>query len=282
MTEQTPSPSGADDETGNEAVDGGFVIEELSRRTGLTVRSLRSYQTRKLLPPPTVHGRTGYYDKRHLARIELIKDLQSQGLKLTSIARMLDEQSASDSDLLRFTRTVSSLYGERTESLTSLEELIERFDVGGDAGTILRRALDLDLLRDLGDGTLEEVSPSLLAAGDRAMATLDLDVGELLDVIAQLRRHADAVATLYLDLFLDRVWRPFLEAGQPAEQWAEVEESLTDVRGLAAEALVGTFELVMSTRVTEVLEQQIVRPTSSSKGKRSRTGRRGHRQGDRG
>lgn len=275
MTEQTPDPTARDDDTGGAGA--GFVIEELSRRSGLTVRSLRSYQTRKLLPPPTVRGRTGYYDERHLARIELIKDLQSQGLKLTSIARMLDEQSASDADLLRFTRTVSSLYGERTESLTTLEELVQRFDVGEGAGEVLRRALDLDLLRDLGDGTFEETSPSLLAAGDRAMDVLDLDVGELLSVIAQLRRHADAVASLYLDLFLERVWRPFLEDDQPPERWAEVEEALREVRGLAGEALVGTFELVMSSRVTEVLEQQIVRrpPTGrgSSRPKRSRSRR---------
>ena len=63
---------------------GLFVIEELSRRTGMTVRSIRSYQSRKLLPPPEVRGRTGYYDERHVARIELIKDLQSEGLKLDS------------------------------------------------------------------------------------------------------------------------------------------------------------------------------------------------------
>ena len=55
------------DDTGG-AGEGGFVIEELSRRTGLTVRSLRSYQTQKLLPPPTVRGRTGYYGEPHVTR----------------------------------------------------------------------------------------------------------------------------------------------------------------------------------------------------------------------
>jgi DNA-binding transcriptional MerR regulator len=268
VTDETPGAADGDPGAAAE----GFVIEELSRRTGLTVRSLRSYQTRKLLPPPAVRGRTGYYDERHVARIELIKDLQSQGLKLTSIARMLDEQSASDADLLRFTRTVSSLYGERPESLTSVGELAERFGVGDDAGAVLGRAMDLGLLRDLGDGTVEEVNPRLLAAGDRAMELLDLDVSELLDTIEQLRRHADAVATLYLDLFLERVWTPFLRAGQPPERWGEVEDALRDVRGLATEALVGAFELVMATRVTDVLDQQLARPASKGRRRRSRDG----------
>ncbi len=267
---------GVTEETSAEAASGqdGFPIEELSRRTGLTVRSLRSYQTRKLLPPPAVRGRTGFYDERHVARIELIKDLQSQGLKLTSIARMLDEQAASDADLLHFTRTVSDLFGQRAESLTSVEELMERFAVGGDeAGAVLDKALDLGLLRDLGDGTVEEVSPQLLAAGDRAMTMLDLDATELLGTIEQLRRHADAVATLYLDLFLERVWTPFVEAGQPPERWSEVEGALRDVRGLATEALVGAFELVMSTRVTEVLDQQLARPTARTRRRRGQRDR---------
>ena len=95
------------------AGDDSFVIEELSRRTGLTVRSIRAYQSRKLLPPPEVRGRTGYYDERHVDRIELIKDLQSEGLKLDSIARMLDNAGRSDADLLRFTRTVAGLVLDR-------------------------------------------------------------------------------------------------------------------------------------------------------------------------
>ncbi|GAA4687055.1 hypothetical protein [Nocardioides nanhaiensis] len=83
-------------------------------------------------------------------------------------------------------------------------------------------------------------------------------------MIAQLRRHA--VASLYLDLFLDRVWRPFLEDGHRAQQWAEVEDALRDVRRLATETLVGAFEQVMSSRVTEVLDQQVVRPAASGRG----------------
>src|SRR5919107_556744 len=111
----------------DEAAENGFQIEELSRRTGMTVRSLRSYQSRKLLPPPDVRGRTGYYDERHVARIELIKDLQSEGFKLDSIARMLDEGGRSDADLLRFTRSVKGLFASSEGAITSLEELGDRF-----------------------------------------------------------------------------------------------------------------------------------------------------------
>ena len=247
----------AGDDTGD--VEDGFVIEELSRRTGLTVRSLRSYQTQKLLPPPTVRGRTGYYGEPHVTRIELIKDLQSQGLKLSSIAKMVAGQSGSEADLLRFTRTVSNLFGERSGGFTSAEELMERFEVSEeDAPSVIVKAMELGLVQDVGDGTFEELSPELLSAGERAVRVLRLDANGALRVLESLRKQADAVADTYLDLFIERVWSPFVEAGRPAEQWSEVEAALLDVRALATEALVSTFELVMSARVAEVFDREIV------------------------
>ncbi len=194
-----------------------FVVEELARRTGLTVRSIRSYQTRKLLPPPSMRSRTGYYGEHHIARIELIKDLQSQGMKLSSMARLLDDQSGSDADLLRFSRTLSTLFDERAQVLTTAADLQRRFDVDDDqAAGVLGKATELGLLRDLGNGLLEEVSPRLLAAGERAMETLHLDAQGALRVVEQLQRHSQAVTKIYIDLFTDRVWTPFADSRSSA------------------------------------------------------------------
>lgn len=247
-----------------------FVIEELARRTGLTVRSIRSYQTRKLLPSPSMRSRTGFYSERHIARIELIKDLQGQGMKLTSIARLLADQSGSDADLLRFSRTLSTLFDERAQVMTTAADLQRRFGVDDDhAARVLERATELGLLRDLGNGLLEEVSPRLLAAGERAMETLHLDARGALRVVERLQRHSQAVTKIYIDLFTERVWTPFAEAGLPQDQWPEIEAALADVRTLATEALVSSFELVMSAEVNEVFDREIVRPRPrSSRGRR--------------
>ena len=249
-----------------------FVVEELARRTGLTVRSIRSYQTRKLLPPPSVRSRTGYYGEHHVARIELIKDLQSQGMKLSSMARLLNGQSGSDADLLRFSRTLSTLFDERAQVLTTAADLQRRFGVSDDqAPGVLGKATELGLLRDLGNGLLEEVSPRLLAAGERAMETLHLDAQGALRVVEQLQRHSQAVTKIYIDLFTDRVWTPFADAGLPHDKWPEIEAALADVRTLATEALVSSFELVMSAEVNEVFDREIVR----SRPKQSRSRRHG-------
>ncbi len=247
-----------------ESADDGFVIEELSRRTGMTVRSLRSYQSRKLLPPPTVRGRTGYYDERHVARIQLIQNLQSEGIKLHSIARMLDEGGRSDADLLQFTRSVQTMFTESDGSITTVGDLAGRFGVEDlEAGAhLLERAERLGLVRHVDDVTYEELSPRLIDVGEHAVQALGLTADEALDVVGKLRKHADGVAKIYLDLFVTNVWTPFAEADQPAEQWSDVQRALDEVRSLATEALMGAFELVMSERVGEVLEREITRPRS--------------------
>lgn len=263
MTQDAPAPDGP---PGVE--DEAFVIEELSRRTGITVRSLRSYQSRKLLPPPTVRGRTGYYDARHVARIQLIQDLQAEGFKLNAIARMLDERGRSDAELLRFTRTVRDLFDdEEAGAVTTMAELSARFGVDRDAGgAVLERAEKLGLIRRIGGDRVEEVAPRLIRAGERAAVLLGLDAREALDVVEQLRKHAEGVAALYLDLFLRRAWTPFVEAGQPPEDWPRLQQGLEDVRGLATEALVGAFELVMAERATAAFGRELVRPRHRRRG----------------
>ncbi|HMW46624.1 MAG TPA: MerR family transcriptional regulator, partial [Solirubrobacterales bacterium] len=51
-----------------------ITIGDLADRTGMTVRNIRAHQSRGLLDPPKVVGRTGYYDQGHVDRIELIRE----------------------------------------------------------------------------------------------------------------------------------------------------------------------------------------------------------------
>ncbi|HWJ67888.1 MAG TPA: MerR family transcriptional regulator [Nocardioides sp.] len=72
-------------ETGRE--DRLLTLEELTRRTGLSVRTVRFYTSRGLVPPPIRRGRSGFYSAQHVARIELVLELQSHGFTLSAIER---------------------------------------------------------------------------------------------------------------------------------------------------------------------------------------------------
>ncbi|WP_346776731.1 MerR family transcriptional regulator [Streptomyces sp. HNM0574] len=67
-----------------------YRIEDLSRRSGATVRTIRAYQDRGLLPKPTRRGRANVYDDTHLARLRQIADLLDRGYTLASIKELLE------------------------------------------------------------------------------------------------------------------------------------------------------------------------------------------------
>jgi len=67
-----------------------LTVEELSAKTGISVRNLRFYTTRGLVPPPTKRGRTAVYGPEHVARFALLRDLQAHGLNLAAIERYFE------------------------------------------------------------------------------------------------------------------------------------------------------------------------------------------------
>jgi DNA-binding transcriptional MerR regulator len=224
-----------------------LTIDELARRAGMTVRNVRAHQSRGLLPPPDVRGRTGFYGAEHLARLELIRTLQDDGFNLESIRRLLERTGGSSEELLRFTRAAREPFAEESPEIVGVEELARRFGARGRAD-LLERAVALGLLRPLGDGRFEDMSPRLGRAGEELTA-LGVGPDVALAVLEQLREHADAVSALFVDLFLTHVWRPFDAAGRPPERWPEVREALERLRPLAGDAVVAVFGLAMGDAV---------------------------------
>ena len=53
----------------------------------MSVRNVRFYTSRGLVPPPIRRGRSGFYSADHVARLELVQDLQSHGFTLAAIEK---------------------------------------------------------------------------------------------------------------------------------------------------------------------------------------------------
>ncbi|KUN03263.1 transcriptional regulator [Streptomyces yokosukanensis] len=72
-----------------------LTIDELAARAGVTVRTVRFYGSRGLLPPPVIGPRrVGHYGPEHVARLALIEELQRQGMTLAAIERYLRQLPA--------------------------------------------------------------------------------------------------------------------------------------------------------------------------------------------
>ncbi len=213
----------------------GLTIDELARETGLTVRNVRSHHARGLLPPPEVRGRTGFYGPEHVERLRLIQELQSEGMKLEGIRRLLAD---SGERLIALKRAAGE--AAETPEIVSAAELGERLRIGSEDNPrkLLGKAQKLGILVPLGDGVYEVPSPALLAAAEEVVRH-GVGLGHALDMISSVTRHSRAVSREFIKLFMDDVWKPFADAGMPEERWGELAESIEHVRPLAGQALLG-------------------------------------------
>jgi len=237
------------------------TIDELARLSGVTVRNIRAYQARGLLPPPQVRARTGYYGPGHEARLELIQELQGEGVKLDTIKKLLDTTGGTTEQVVHFIRTVRQLFAPEERQIVHVDELTERF--GAEDGGLLRRAQKMDLLREVGDDQYEEISPRLMGAA-QSMVDMGIPLSRSLDVVEQLRKHADGIAKIYVELFLGEVWRPFDDSGRPADRWPKLYETIEQLREVSGEAMLAVLQLAVSERLDVTFGRDIVRNVRAS------------------
>jgi DNA-binding transcriptional MerR regulator len=254
-----------------------MTIDELARRTGMTVRNIRAHQSRGLVPPPEVRGRTGYYGEEHLNRIELIKELQADGFNLEAIRRLLDGAGGSSSEVLDFSRALRAPFEDEEPEIVDAAEMAERWG-GSIDPALIARGEKLGLMRALADGRIEILSPRLQRAG-MELAALGVPPGAALEVAAKVRRHARGIARVFVELFLESVWKPFNRAGRPEEEWPKVRDALERLRPLASEAVLAIFQQVMSEEVEEATARDIQRAVREpGTGRRRSARRRGRRR----
>ena len=242
-----------------------MTIRQLAERTGMTVRNIRAHQTRGLLPPPVVRGRTGYYDEEHVARIELTKEMQADGLNLEAIRRVLDSGDGSASAIFDFTRALRVPFEEEPPEILEADEVAAIW--GGQAvPELMERAEKVGVFRTLPDGRIEVISPRLLHA---AAALAELGIGPEGAVVTaeKLRRHADGVAHAFIDLFVEEVWQPFEKAGRPERDWPRMSEALERMRPHAADALLATFQIAMGEAI-ETESERTLRLAARQTGKK--------------
>ncbi|MCW2992358.1 MAG: MerR family transcriptional regulator [Solirubrobacterales bacterium] len=233
-----------------------LTIDELARRTGMTVRNLRAHQSRGLLPPPEVEGRTGYYAAEHIARVELIRELQAEGFNLEAIRKLLASAGGKGDEVLRFTRALREPFEDEAPEIVTAAELAEQ--TGSSSPDLLVEAERLGLLRSLGADRYEQRSPRLARAGAELRA-LGVSAEDALELAKAIRRHADAIADRFARMFIETVWEPFDAAGRPEERWPEVREALERVRPLAADAVLSVFQLAMSDEAEKMFDRELER-----------------------
>jgi DNA-binding transcriptional MerR regulator len=188
--------------------DPGLTVDELAARAGVTVRTVRFYSTKGLLPPPVLGPRrVGRYGPEHLARLALIEELQHQGLTLAAIERYLEQlpDDITAHDLAIHRALVASWVPEEAQETTRAR--LERRTGRALGEQDIDRLAAMNVLRRTADPDVFEVDPGILHLGVRL-----LDVPIALETIVAAREvmleHSRAAARQLSRLFRDEVWRP--------------------------------------------------------------------------
>jgi len=231
-----------------------LTIDELAQTAGLTVRNVRSYQSRGLIPPPEVQGRTGYYGAEHMARLALIREMQAQGFNLAAIAHLLEQAAGASEQVLGFTRSLMTPFETETPEILARADLLER--LGGVEEKLIAKAEKLGLVIAIAQDSFEVPSPTLLAAGERLVA-LGVPFDAALDTMEKLRRDTQRIAQTFVRIFLEYIWKPFDDAGRPESDWPQVQAALDQLRPLASEALTAAFQPTMTKAVEVAFGKQI-------------------------
>lgn len=107
-----------------------FTIGELMQQSGISIRTLRYYDSIDLLKPSDyTEGGHRLYNGEDLATLQRIKSLQSLGFTLKEIKKMLQKHTAKGSELLEALNDQKQLFAakkrEITNVLADLDHLIE-------------------------------------------------------------------------------------------------------------------------------------------------------------
>lgn len=238
-SDQGDSPGSSDptvSDDANESSETLMTLEELSQRSGVVPRTIRYYQTKKLLQPPTkdpADARLARYGPEHAERLRLIGELHDRGLKLPAIRTLLDEGDATTSvaDWLGLDASLRGAWDTDLARLYPHEEL-------------------LGLLKDTAPGTLGLLENAQLISRQGGSwivpnpALLELTIGLVVDGVGPdlvleagriLQVNLNKAANQLIDLFVKALGQGF---GDDTDA-ATLVHALRPVAGDAARMIFG-------------------------------------------
>lgn len=206
-----------------------YSIGELAHRTGLTVKAVRFYSDRGLVPPSgrnTAGQRR--YDDAALARLDVIRVLRDLGVDLATIRRVIDGETTVAEVAAEHAAAVAVQIGVLRRRREVLNAVADRGSCPGEAGLSHQRALLTEVERQclIGDFLADALGDRPELAGIARTLTPDLpehpspEQAEAWLELAVLMRDTEFRANLRR--FADRH-----EAGLRRDLAAEVRDAVT-------------------------------------------------------
>jgi DNA-binding transcriptional MerR regulator len=233
-----------------------YRVAELARAARTSVRNIRVYQDRGLLPPPRREGRIGLYTDAHLARLELIGKLLGRGYTFATIGELFDAWNNGEdlADTLGLREALAAPWTREKAVKLSRAEVSRRFGMPFSAAA-LERAVELGLLVPEGKdaATYLVPSPSLFDAGTE-LAAAGVPLTVVLDLAAAVQDDMSRVAQRFISVLLDHVAGP--DDGQSSGRLTgEVAQRVVRLRPHAQRTVDALLLMAMQRETTRLLDQ---------------------------
>ncbi|MGH3785787.1 MAG: MerR family transcriptional regulator [Pseudonocardiaceae bacterium] len=239
-----------------------LTIAELAAQIGISVRTIRFYAGMGLIPPPRVRGRLGLYGERHVARLELVREMQELGFTLAAIegylARIPLDRSPEDLALHR---------ALLVPWLPEQPETVSRNELEARAG----RALDDEALaqletlgvvrRDAGHRETWTLTSSDMLGYGLSLLDAEMDFDVQLASQQIIERHTSALATELVALFHNTVLREYRERGRPPELRARLLALMQRLKPVTMDGVVTNFQLAINRAIRQSARLKSGSPT---------------------
>lgn len=239
-----------------------LTIAELAARTGISVRTIRFYAGMNLIPPPEVRGRLGLYDDRHVARLELVRDLQGLGFTLAAIegylARIPVDRTPED---LALHRALLAPWLPEDPETVDRAELDERAGRAIDDAALERLVL-LGVVRRDPEGSLQLAGSAMLSYG---LNLLDYEMDFEVQLASKeiIERHTSVLAAELFALFQSTVLRDYRERGRPHEDRDRLLALMEKIKPVTVQGVVTNFQLAVNRAIRESVPETQNQPQTA-------------------
>lgn len=235
-----------------------LTLTELTERVGMSVRNVRFYTSKGLAPPPLRRGRSGFYTADHVARLQLVQELQGHGFTLAAIEGYVAQipARATPADIALHRAMLAPWQAQNPASMTRSELDVRAGRVLSDDDLETLTALGV-LASDSAGDSRYDVAVSQLSVG---LGLLDLGYPvEAARAAAKVyAAHGRAIAEELYELFRTMVWPHYRESGTSPER---IQEIVHRLKPLSIAELVTAYEAGMDdTRRANIARRALEAP----------------------
>ncbi|WP_110208332.1 MerR family transcriptional regulator [Nocardioides daejeonensis] len=238
-----------------------MTIDQLASKVGMTVRNVRAYATRGLLPAPRLVGRKGFYGPEHESRLRLIRELIDRGYTLGAVEKALEESpEIPDSHALDLLGLLANPMGQRAEP-----ELMSRATLAVLAGIsdddelrdwLVHQMVERGLVEAIDDAHLKVLEPTIVRCGAQALA-IGLGPQTVLQLFDAIRTDTGDLAERFVSAARREVWQPFAERGMPDEEWEQLVANFEAIIPVAVQVVLAAFRTALTSNIETAMGEEL-------------------------